>query len=232
MTRIPIYGMSERRSRPFNLQCSRARCAQTSILRILSLACRAVIMGSAGTASKRMRSRSWKSTGSRSCVRVVLRTALENNLEVSRVCPCSSCRVKNPSVRKLSPVPSLSISESPNAISGFLRNWSYLVSQSFSTAESTRLLSSRSRRRTLTATLIRCKRSAFVDRPEYQESRILACPLPGCNYAWCKSCQMAIDFGGPPHSCDGSSEFRHLMKEKGWKHCPGEPSCPPTQFAC
>ena len=86
--------------------------------------------------------------------------------------------------------------------------------------------------RTLTATLVRCKRSAFVDRSEYQESHILACPLPGCNYAWCKSCQMAIDFGGPQHSCDGSSEFRHLMKEKGWKHCPGKPPRPATQFAC
>lgn len=67
----------------------------------------------------------------------------------------------------------------------------------------------------------RCKRSMFVDKSEYQESRTLICPLPKCGYAWCKSCQMPIDIGGPRHSCDGSSELRHLMKEKGWKHCPG-----------
>ena len=83
----------------------------------------------------------------------------------------------------------------------------------------------------LTAALVRCKRSVFVDRSEHQESRTLVCPLPGCNYAWCKSCQMAIDIGGPQHSCDGSSEFRHLMKEKGWKHCPGELPHPVTWSA-
>lgn len=26
---------------------------------------------------------------------------------------------------------------------------------------------------------------------------------------------------GPRHSCDGSSELASLMKEKGWKYCPG-----------
>ncbi|KAJ7739825.1 hypothetical protein B0H16DRAFT_60005 [Mycena metata] len=26
---------------------------------------------------------------------------------------------------------------------------------------------------------------------------------------------------GPKHSCDGSSELEHLMKSRGWKHCPG-----------
>lgn len=75
----------------------------------------------------------------------------------------------------------------------------------------------------LTTFCVRCKRSVFVERLEYQESSILVCPLPKCNYAWCKSCQIPIDVGGPRHSCDGSSELRHLMREKGWKHCPGEP---------
>ncbi|KAF9792210.1 hypothetical protein BJ322DRAFT_1102725 [Thelephora terrestris] len=67
----------------------------------------------------------------------------------------------------------------------------------------------------------KCKKSMFVDRSEYQESRTINCPLPKCGYAWCKACQAQIDIGGPRHSCDGSSELRHLMKEQGWKHCPG-----------
>ncbi|KAF9651535.1 hypothetical protein BDM02DRAFT_3154328 [Thelephora ganbajun] len=78
----------------------------------------------------------------------------------------------------------------------------------------------------------KCKRSVFVDRSEYQESRTLVCPLPGCRYAWCKSCQMPIEIGGPRHSCDGSSELRHLMREKGWKHCPGCDTPIQKDFGC
>ncbi|KAE9393084.1 hypothetical protein BT96DRAFT_924279, partial [Gymnopus androsaceus JB14] len=56
---------------------------------------------------------------------------------------------------------------------------------------------------------------------EYQEEVIVTCPLPGCGHAWCKTCMQDIDFGGPPHSCDGSNELASLMREKGWKACPG-----------
>lgn len=70
-------------------------------------------------------------------------------------------------------------------------------------------------------TVSRCQQSIFVDRFEYQEERIIVCPLPGCNYAWCKACQQKIDIGGPRHSCDGSSELEHLMAQRGWKYCPG-----------
>ncbi|KAF8216876.1 hypothetical protein K438DRAFT_1797974 [Mycena galopus ATCC 62051] len=66
-----------------------------------------------------------------------------------------------------------------------------------------------------------CKESVFVDRTEYEAAPILVCPLPKCNYAWCKSCQQTIPMDGPKHSCDGSSELEHLMKRRGWKHCPG-----------
>ncbi|KAJ7180888.1 hypothetical protein C8R46DRAFT_594866 [Mycena filopes] len=67
----------------------------------------------------------------------------------------------------------------------------------------------------------KCKQSVFVDRTEYEAAPILACPLPRCNYAWCKACQQTIPMDGPKHSCDGSSELEHLMKRRGWKHCPG-----------
>ncbi|KAJ6514905.1 hypothetical protein C8R47DRAFT_961645 [Mycena vitilis] len=67
----------------------------------------------------------------------------------------------------------------------------------------------------------KCKESVFVDRAEYEAEPILVCPLPRCSHAWCKACQQAIVIGGPKHSCDGSSELEHLMKTRGWKHCPG-----------
>jgi len=66
----------------------------------------------------------------------------------------------------------------------------------------------------------KCQRSMFVARDEHDEAKIIACPLPDCNNAWCKQCQQPINFGGPQHSCDGSSELDHLMKEQGWKYCP------------
>ncbi|KAJ7656306.1 hypothetical protein DFH06DRAFT_991709 [Mycena polygramma] len=67
----------------------------------------------------------------------------------------------------------------------------------------------------------KCKESVFVDREEYEASPILVCPFPKCDHAWCKACQQAIVIGGPKHSCDGSLELEHLMKTRGWKHCPG-----------
>ncbi|KAK0505261.1 hypothetical protein EDD18DRAFT_1128361 [Armillaria luteobubalina] len=68
-----------------------------------------------------------------------------------------------------------------------------------------------------------CQNGTFVDRTEYQESKIITCPLPGCSYTWCKSCSQAVDTapGAPEHSCDGTSELNHLMKERGWHYCPG-----------
>ncbi|KAK0476879.1 hypothetical protein IW261DRAFT_1609518 [Armillaria novae-zelandiae] len=69
----------------------------------------------------------------------------------------------------------------------------------------------------------RCQNSAFVDRIEYQESSTIKCPLPKCEHKWCKSCSQTIDTaaGAPKHSCDGTSELDHLMKQQGWKYCPG-----------
>ncbi|OJA20773.1 hypothetical protein AZE42_08733 [Rhizopogon vesiculosus] len=66
----------------------------------------------------------------------------------------------------------------------------------------------------------KCQRSVPVDKQEHEESRMLVCPLPECNHIWCKSCQQSFTIGGPPHSCDGTSELDHLMKQRGWKYCP------------
>ncbi|KAF5362263.1 hypothetical protein D9756_002246 [Leucocoprinus leucothites] len=66
-----------------------------------------------------------------------------------------------------------------------------------------------------------CAHTMFVDRQELQETKIISCPWPGCQFVWCKACQQQIEVGGPQHSCDGSSELRHLMQQQGWKTCPG-----------
>lgn len=66
----------------------------------------------------------------------------------------------------------------------------------------------------------RCQRSAVVDRQDLETATTLVCPFPDCPYMWCKTCQQEITVGGPPHTCDGSSELDHLMKQQGWKYCP------------
>ena len=59
----------------------------------------------------------------------------------------------------------------------------------------------------------RCKRSVLVDRQEHEESQILICPLPDCNYSWCKACQQSITTASDtPHSCDGTAEL-DLMRQ-------------------
>ncbi|KAI9437330.1 hypothetical protein H4582DRAFT_340280 [Lactarius indigo] len=66
----------------------------------------------------------------------------------------------------------------------------------------------------------KCQRSVFVARDEHEGAKIIECPLSDCNYVWCKQCQQAIHSGGPNHSCDGTSELDHLVKQQGWKYCP------------
>ncbi|KAF9072302.1 hypothetical protein BDP27DRAFT_426350 [Rhodocollybia butyracea] len=71
---------------------------------------------------------------------------------------------------------------------------------------------------------IRCSRTTLMDREEYQECTVVTCPLPDCVHSWCKKCSQTIDTdvpGTPKHSCDGTNEFESLMREKGWKACPG-----------
>lgn len=59
-----------------------------------------------------------------------------------------------------------------------------------------------------------------MDKAEYQETKIIRCPLNDCGYLWCRLCSQEVDPSMPEHTCDGSNELDHLMKEKGWKYCP------------
>jgi hypothetical protein len=68
----------------------------------------------------------------------------------------------------------------------------------------------------------RCEGDIFVDKQEYQQAIIISCPMPNCIYVWCKTCSQPIEFDGPSHSCDGTSELSTLMGQRGWKFCPGE----------
>ena len=65
----------------------------------------------------------------------------------------------------------------------------------------------------------------FVDRDDYDNSAILACPI--CYHHWCKTCQQDTPLDGPEHSCDGSKELDNLVKNEGWKRCPGKEHLPP-----
>ncbi|CAE6369143.1 unnamed protein product [Rhizoctonia solani] len=66
----------------------------------------------------------------------------------------------------------------------------------------------------------KCQRAAFVMRADLESEMEITCPLPDCNYKWCKNCNKPIE-GDEKHSCDGTSELRELMASEGWKECPG-----------
>ena len=68
----------------------------------------------------------------------------------------------------------------------------------------------------------RCKSTFNVDKQDFQEIDNISCPLPWCNYTWCKLCQQSISANGPKHSCDGLSEMKDLIKRSGWKYCPSK----------
>ena len=61
----------------------------------------------------------------------------------------------------------------------------------------------------------------FVDKQDYLSCDVTVCPAPTCNRVWCKACGQEVRWN-VSHSCDGSYELDELMKEKGWRYCPGE----------
>ena len=69
---------------------------------------------------------------------------------------------------------------------------------------------------------LRCHLSGFVDRLDLEAQSEIHCPFPACDHVWCKKCQQTIEPGVPEHSCDGTSELDHLMKQQGWRYCPSE----------
>lgn len=68
----------------------------------------------------------------------------------------------------------------------------------------------------------RCHHSGFVDRQDLEAHSEIHCPFAACDHVWCKNCQQTIEPGGPKHSCDGTAELDHLMKQQGWRYCPSE----------
>ncbi|KAF8548674.1 hypothetical protein OG21DRAFT_1422667 [Imleria badia] len=68
----------------------------------------------------------------------------------------------------------------------------------------------------------KCQLSGFVDRLDLEAQSEIHCPFPSCDHVWCKKCQQTIEPGGPEHSCDGTSELDHLVKQQGWRYCPSE----------
>jgi hypothetical protein len=82
-----------------------------------------------------------------------------------------------------------------------------------------------SKRPRLTCTWDRCERSFSADRQDFATADKISCPFRGCDHVWCKQCQRPISPSGPRHSCDGESELKDLMAEKGWKRCPSKLFC-------
>ncbi|KAI0062805.1 hypothetical protein BV25DRAFT_1915927 [Artomyces pyxidatus] len=66
----------------------------------------------------------------------------------------------------------------------------------------------------------RCQRSAYVDKQDLSEMKLVNCPFGDCSYVWCQACQQEIIPGRPPHRCDGTDKLDRLMAKKGWKYCP------------
>ena len=60
------------------------------------------------------------------------------------------------------------------------------------------------------------QRAAFVMRADLESETEINCPLPDCDYKWCKNCNKPIE-GEEKHSCDGTTELRDLMASEGWK---------------
>ncbi|KAI6102651.1 hypothetical protein EDD16DRAFT_343524 [Pisolithus croceorrhizus] len=78
----------------------------------------------------------------------------------------------------------------------------------------------------------KCNRTAFVDRTDYNDMPNIVCPMRDCNHVWCRLCHRTIVIDGPKHSCDGSSELDHLMKEKGWHYCPSCKTPIQKEYGC
>ena len=63
----------------------------------------------------------------------------------------------------------------------------------------------------------------FIDRFQYEMELIICCPLPHCNYVWCRKCHEPLSSRYARHDCpdDGDAALRALMLQQGWKACPG-----------
>lgn len=59
-----------------------------------------------------------------------------------------------------------------------------------------------------------------VDRESYQTLNIVMCPLPRCNYRWCKFCRKEVRSCDAPHRCR-NWKLDGIAWTKGWKSCPG-----------
>jgi len=67
---------------------------------------------------------------------------------------------------------------------------------------------------------IRCKQTMRVDRESYQTLNIVMCPLPRCQYRWCKFCRKEVRSCDAPHRCR-NWKLDGIAWTKGWKSCPG-----------
>ncbi len=69
----------------------------------------------------------------------------------------------------------------------------------------------------------RCDQSHTIDRRKIVKERRkkkVYCVTYGCDGVWCRQCHTELE-PGLKHRCEGRKELKQLMKQEGWKNCPG-----------
>ncbi|KAF8202188.1 hypothetical protein BJ912DRAFT_431850 [Pholiota molesta] len=66
----------------------------------------------------------------------------------------------------------------------------------------------------------KCKQTMTVDRQDYFDNPIMACPFTECCHRWCRDCGKEMDGRSALHHCK-NKKLDRLMRRKGWRYCPG-----------
>ncbi|KAJ2934035.1 hypothetical protein H1R20_g3074, partial [Candolleomyces eurysporus] len=66
-----------------------------------------------------------------------------------------------------------------------------------------------------------CKKNLVVAREDYLENPFISCTLPDCHSRFCRACLMVTEGDNDQHECKIDEELDALMKEHGWRYCPG-----------
>jgi len=69
----------------------------------------------------------------------------------------------------------------------------------------------------------RCDQSHTIDRRKIvkeKRKKKVYCVTNGCDGVWCRRCHTELE-PGLKHKCEGRKELKQLMKQEGWKNCPG-----------
>ncbi|KAJ3505309.1 hypothetical protein NMY22_g17630 [Coprinellus aureogranulatus] len=66
-----------------------------------------------------------------------------------------------------------------------------------------------------------CKKVLVVDREDYLNEPFITCTLEGCSSRFCRACLMVMEGQNDDHTCKIDEELEALMRDNGWRYCPG-----------